>query len=402
MTSDLIFYLSGGMLLLACLLKLPALVRAKGRDWLLSSICALLLVGSGVIFSTAPTVVSFMRQLTGITNVAVPVIYILLTAFSGASIVLVLNWRGGPNISQTRRLSRITIAIYGSCCVLIAIFFSLGETPVEQRFRFDTYYATTPWIAEMIVLYIAAHAAASLIASRLCWRWSHDVHGTLRTGLRILAAGYLMHYCVYDPAVATAVIARWTGRDWDFLIEIARLMTAPSAVLVATGFMIPLLGPRSEEAVRYWQLGPLAKALRPVQGAASPVLLALPWWQQPLRLRLTQRQTYIADRIVACRDHFDPCIRAEALEAALADKATSDPAAAIAEAAMIAAAIELHRSSGDHPDVVPPERGPSHTLDLARISRALRSPIVRNIAQRARSQAAHSGPAPEHAVRHSP
>ncbi|MFD5814769.1 DUF6545 domain-containing protein [Streptomyces sp. NPDC127038] len=402
MTSDAVFYLSGGMLLLACLLKLPALIRAKGRDWLLSSICALLLVGSGVIFSTAPTVVSYLRQLTGITNVAVPLIYILLTAFSGASIVLVLNWRGGPDVTQTRRLSRITIAVYGSCCILIAVLFSLGSTPVEQRFRFDTYYATTPFIREMIVLYIVAHAAASLTASRLCWRWSHDVHGTLRTGLRILAAGYLMHYCVYDPAVAAAVIARWTGRDWDFLIEIARLMTAPSAVLVAAGFMIPLLGPRGEEAVRYWQLSPLAKALRPVQGAASPVLLTLPWWQQPLRLRLTQRQTYIADRIVACRDQCDHRIRAEALEAALAGKTAPDAAAAIAEAAMIAAAIELHRAGADHADIVPPEPGPGHTLDLARISRAMRTPIVRNVARRTRTQAAHNGTAPEHAGRRRP
>ncbi|MFD6819873.1 DUF6545 domain-containing protein [Streptomyces sp. NPDC060085] len=390
MTGDLVFFVSGGMLFLACLLKLPAVVRTRGRDWLLSSICALLLVGSGVLFLTAPSAVTFLRRATGVTNIAVPAIYILLTAFSGASIVLVLNWRGGPDILQTRRLSRLTIWIYGTCCVLIAVLFALGNTPVEERFRFDTYYATTPYIREMIALYVVAHAAATFTASRLCWRWSHEVHGTLRTGLRILAAGYLMHYAGYDPAVAVAVGARWAGHNWDFLIEFARLMTAPSAVLVAAGFMIPLLGQRGEEAVRYWQLGPLAHALRPVEGASSPVLLALPWWRPHMRLRLTQRQTFISDRIVSCKGYFDARIRDEARAAALARGAAHETASAIAEAAMIAAAVELHRHcSREGFTPAPAESGQNvgHTADLAHISRVVRSPIVRDIKRRVRTDA---------------
>ncbi|WP_327411426.1 hypothetical protein OG458_42875 (plasmid) [Streptomyces sp. NBC_01281] len=385
MTGDLIFFVSGGMLLLACLLKLPALIRTRGRDRLLSSICALLLVGSGVLFLTAPSAVTFLRLATGVTNIAVPAIYILLTAFSGASIVLVLNWRGGPDLSQTRRLSRLTIWIYGTCCALIAVLFALGDTPVEERFRFDTYYATTPYIGEMIALYLVAHAAATFTASRLCWRWSHEVHGTLRSGLRVLATGYLMHYAGYDPAVAAAVGARWTGHNWDFLIEFARLMTAPSAILVAVGFMIPLLGQRTAEAVRYWQLGPLARAVRPVEGGSSPVLLALPWWQPHLRLRLTQRQTFISDRIVSCKVYFDGQIRDEAWAAALADGAAPETASAIADAAMIAAAVELHRRSSKQrstPPIGEYVQAVGYTADLAHISRFLRSPIVRDVRRR--------------------
>lgn len=373
------------MLFLACLLKLPALVRTRGRDRLLSSICALLLVGSGVLFLTAPSAVTFLRLSTGVTNIAVPAIYILLTAFSGASIVLVLNWRGGPDVSQTRRLSRVTIWVYGICCVLIAALFTLGDTPVEQRFRFDTYYATTPYIGEMIALYLVAHAAATFTASRLCWRWSHEVHGTLRTGLRVLAAGYLMHFAGYDPAVAAAVGARWTGHNWDFLIEFARLMTAPSAFLVAAGFMIPLLGQRGEEAVRYWQLGPLANAVRPVEGASSPILLALPWWRPHLRLRLTQRQTFISDRIVSCKVYFDAGIRDEARTAALAGGAAQETASAIADAAMIAAAVELHRRSSEQrstPTIAESGQSVGYTADLAHISRVVRSPIVRDVRRR--------------------
>ncbi|MEU1457818.1 hypothetical protein [Streptomyces avermitilis] len=123
MSGDLGFFATGGLLLLACLLKLPALIRARGRDWLLSSICALLL-GAGVLFTAAQSVITFVHQVTGVPNMAAPVVYILLTGFSGASIVLVLNWRGGPDTAQTRRLSRITITAYLGACLLIAGLFS--------------------------------------------------------------------------------------------------------------------------------------------------------------------------------------------------------------------------------------------------------------------------------------
>lgn len=391
MNSNSGFYVSGGLLLLACLLKLPGFIRNRGRDWLLSSICALLLIGSGVLLTAAPSSIVFINRVTGVANFAAAFIYILLTSFSGASIVLVLNWRGGPDPDQTRRLSRITIAVYGTCCLVIAGLFWLGTADVEQIHTFDAYYATTPFIGEMIVLYVLAHAAASLITSRLCWRWSHEVHGTLRTGLRVVAVGYLMHWAGYDLAVMGAVAARWAGANADFLIDFARATTGPSAVLVSTGFIIPLLGPRGEEAVRYWRLAPLARAVRPVQGAPSPVTLPLPWWKPNLQLRLTQRQTYISDRIVACRGHFDTRIRDEARAAALAQKATEEAAVVIAEAAMIAAAVELHRSANGHSPLPPPLAAPARATfhgDLAHISRALRSPIVKNVRRRTRMDTA--------------
>ncbi|NGO47216.1 DUF6545 domain-containing protein [Streptomyces ureilyticus] len=394
MNGDFIFYLSGGLLLLACLLKLPALLRARGRDWLLSSICALLLVGGGVLITAAPSSVVFLRRVTGVTNLAAPVVYILLTAFSAASIVLVLHWRGGPDVAHTRRLSRITIVTYGIICALIAVLFALGDTPVERVTDFDTYYATTPYIREMIVLYVTAHAVASLTAGRLCWRWSHDVDGMLRVGLRVLAVCYLMHYGVYDPAVAGAVVARWAGYDWNFLIDVARAMTAPSAALGAIGVILPLLGRRSEDAIRYWQLAPLARAVRPVQGAPHPAPLPLPRWKPALRLRLTQRQTYIADRIVTCRCHFDAHVQDQARSAALAHRVTEGEATVIADAAMIVAAVERHLQANSQ---APRDGSPfgvdghaAYTSDLTQISRALRSRIVKDARRRARLESARA------------
>jgi hypothetical protein len=383
MNRDIGFFVTGGLLLLACLLKLPALIRVRGRDWLLSSICALLLVGAGVLFTAAQSTIVIVNRVTGVTNIAAPLIYILLTGFSGASIVLVLNWRDGPDAAQTRRLSRITIAVYGTICTLITILFALGDTPVEQRKTFDTYYATTPYIREMIVLYITAHAIASLTVSRLCWRWSGEVQGTLRIGLRVLAVGYLMHYAGYDTAVAAAVAARWAGHNWNFLIGIAYITTQPSALLVSVGFILPLIGHRAEDAIRYAQLATLARAVRPVQGAPSPAPLSIPWWKPSLRLRLTQRQTYISDRLVASRDDFSLRIWDEVRTAALGRKSTEEHATAIADAAMIAAAVDAHAAPERAPEQTPAsDNRAEYTSDLADISRALRSGIVRDLRRR--------------------
>jgi hypothetical protein len=392
MSGDFAFFVGGGLMLLACLLKLPALIRAQDRDWLLSSVCALLLFGSGVLFTTAPNTIAFVNRGMGISNGAAPLIYILLTGFSGASIVLVLNWRGGRDAAQTRRLSRITIAAYGSVCILIAVLFAAGDAPIEQRTRFDTYYATTPFIREMIVVYLAAHAVAALTVGRLSWRWSREVHGAMRIGLRVLAVAYWMHFAGYDTFMAMAVAGRWSGHNWGILVDVARTMIAPSAVLGAAGFLLPLIGRSSEDAIRYWQLAPLARAVRPVEGVPSPVRLPMTWRKPDMRLRLTQRQTYISDRIVACRGYFSTRVWDEAHAAALArnTKNKEEDAAVIAEAAMIVAAVEAHRATGS--EAAPgqsrdeADHRAAYTNDLADIARALRSGIVKRIRTRARSE----------------
>ncbi|MEV6027047.1 DUF6545 domain-containing protein [Streptomyces sp. NPDC052036] len=384
MKANLGFYLAGWLLLLACLLKLPALIRARGRDWLLSSICALLLVGSGVLFTSAPQTIILVNRTTGVSNFSAPLVYCALTGFSAASVVLVLNWRGGSDKGHTRRLSQRIIALYLLVWVLIITLYVLGDAPVERRTDFDVYYAGTPYIREMILLYLLAHGLASYVCSRLCWRWSRDVHGTMRIGLRALALGYLMHYAGYDGAKLVAIGARWTGHDWDFLATgVAPSMGQPSALLVAVGFILPLVGRRSEDAVRYWQLGPLARTLSAVPGAPGLTQLPLPWWTPDFQLRLTQRQTYISDRIVACRGCFDRRTWNEAHAAALDRGAGAQAADIIAEAAMIAVAVDRYRVVGDEPSTGQEPPGlfcpPPTTGDLARLSRALRTRVVKDV-----------------------
>ncbi|WP_255950619.1 DUF6545 domain-containing protein [Streptomyces odontomachi] len=391
MTHDAGYYATAALMLLACLLKLPAVIRARGRDWLLNSICALLLVGAGDLAFVATTSIAAVNRATGVPNIAAPIVYILLTGFSGASLVLVLNWRGGTDAAQTRRQTRITIASYVTVCTLIALLFALGDASVEQRTRFDTYYASTAYLGEMIALYLSAHAVASLTVSRLCWRWSREVHGTLRIGLRVLAAGYLLHYANYDATRLVAVAARWAGHDWDVLLDVSIVTAQPSAVLIGIGFILPLVGLRSDDAIRYWQLAPLARTVRPVQGASSPAPPLLPWWSPSMRLRLTQRHTYISDRIMACRGHCDPRVWEAAHAAALAHRATEEQAAIIADAAMIAAAVEAHTAAvarPPEPAPVAPDHRALSTRDLARLSRALGSRVVKDIRHRATTESA--------------
>ncbi|MEU1457817.1 DUF6545 domain-containing protein [Streptomyces avermitilis] len=387
MKANLGFYIAGSLLLLACLLKLPALIRARGRDWLLSSICALLLVGAGVLFTSAPQIIVIVNRVTGVPNFSAPLVYCALTGFSAASVVLVLNWRGGPDKDHTRRLSQRIIAVYLIVWALIVCLYMLGDAPVERRTDFDVYYATTPYIREMILLYLIAHGVASYICSRLCWRWSRDVHGSLRIGLRALALGYLMHYAGYDTVKLVAIGARWTGHHWTFLVTgFAPSMGQPSALLVAVGFILPLIGRRTEDAIRYWQLTALVKAVGGAPSGASPEPLPLSWWKPQIKLRLTQRQTYISDHIVACRSHFNPEIWNEAYAAAVARGMGEKDADVIADAAMIASAVDTHRGTPNLPSVeqdAARQTSPATTTrDLVQLSRAMRSRVVKDIRRR--------------------
>ncbi|MEV6782416.1 hypothetical protein [Streptomyces sp. NPDC051098] len=46
---------------------------------------------------------------------------------------------------------------------------------VEGRHDLDTYYAHTPLIREMIVLYLAAHLISDIVSTVLCVRWAREV-----------------------------------------------------------------------------------------------------------------------------------------------------------------------------------------------------------------------------------
>ncbi|MFG3157271.1 MAB_1171c family putative transporter [Streptomyces sp. NPDC048219] len=375
--NNLAFYICGCLLLLIGLVKLPAAISRR-NDLLLRAAVLLLVVGSTVFFFAAPDSIALINDLTGIPNLAAPLAYTSLTAFSGASLLLIINWRPAPP-EQTHRASLICIAGFTLVILAIHVLFWVGDAPVEQLTLFDGYYASTPYIREMILLYLVAQGTATLTTSILCWRWSREVDGSLRAGLLILVPAYLLHV-VYDSVKLVAIVASWTGRRWDFLIDqVAPLAAAPSALLVVCGFALPLAGPRmTQNAQALRQLKDLEPLWQEVQRVPTPgaVRTSLPWWSTPA-VRLTARKTRIFDALLSVAPYCDPGLRERSYRAA-EQAGLEEPAASVAaEAAMLVAAVEQRQkatSPDDAPDV--PLWRPR---DLVPLSKALTGPLVQEV-----------------------
>ncbi|GAA2622781.1 MULTISPECIES: DUF6545 domain-containing protein [Streptomyces] len=373
------FYLSGSVLLLIGASKLPALIR-RPHDMLLRAACLLLFTGGCNMLLAAPESIVQLNRLSGTANLAAPVVYATTTAFSGASLLLIINWRPAPP-RQTRRASRLCVSAYGLVVLAVFLLYGAGSTPVEQVALFDVYYANTPYIREMIVTYLVAQGVAMMVACSLCWRWSREVHGSLRAGLRTLAPAYLIIVC-YVAMRLVAVAARWSGHNLDFLVDqVSPRLAAPSAALGAVGFLLPLAGPPVATAARsvrqLWQLAPLWRALQDVSTPGA-VRATLPWWRTPPAMLLTGRKTALYDAILALTPHCDPAVRESAHRAALRRGDDASSAEVTADAAMILVARERQAADAEQPPDGTP-RSPWHARDLVPLSLALASPVVRDI-----------------------
>ncbi len=373
------FLICGSLLLLICVVKVPALLR-RPHDMLLRAAVLLLFIGGWVFFLAAPESIALINRVSGVTNFAAPLAYSALTAFAGASLLLIINWRPAPP-DATRRAARICIAAYSSVIIAINGLFWIGSAPVEQLTLFDGYYANTPFMREMIVVYLVAHAVGTGTASVLCWRWSKQVDGTLRAGLLVLVPGYLLHV-VYDGLKLVAIGGIWAGSDWNFLIDqVAPLTAPPSALLVVIGFFLPLVGPRiAQTAHASRQLHLLAPLWREVRHVPTPraTRSRLPWWTSP-PVRLTARRTAIYDALLSLATHAPPGVREAAYRAATEAGESSKEAAAIAEAATVVAANRESISFSPAAAAVAAPRLGHH--DLVPLSQALASPIVRQFSE---------------------
>ncbi|MER5490240.1 MAB_1171c family putative transporter [Streptomyces sp. NPDC002490] len=376
---NLVYFSSGLVLLLACAVKVPALIR-RPDNALLRAACRLLLAGGCIMFLAAPQTIVALNRWSGITNLSAPVVYATLTAYSGSSLLLIIHWRPAPP-EQTRRLARWCVIAYALAVAAVFLLFWAGDAPVEQVTLFDAHYANTPFIREMIVTYLVAHGVAAIANVVLCWRWSKQIRGSLRAGLRLLVVAYLLHLC-YDGTRLVAVAARWTGRDLDFLVdEVSPRFVAASAFIGAIGFTLPLFGPRLAAAARavhqLRQLAPLNRALRNVS-APGAVRSLLPWWRTSPAVLLTSRKTALYDAVLALAPYCDRALREAVYRAALRSGDREPSAAAAADAAMIMAARERQRAAPDRlPDHPPPAAW--QAPDLIPISLALASPHLKSL-----------------------
>jgi hypothetical protein len=382
------YYIPAAALGFALVFKLPGMLR-DWRDPLLRSVCALLVLAACTFFFAAPPTIAEVNRLTGVCNISGPLVYCILTAFSASCLVLLVNWRGGPP-EETRKISRRWVVGYGVVVVALVVLFVLGDAPVERLRDLDTYYATTPYIREMIVLYLTAHSVAAVGMTALCWRWSLQVRGWLRTGLVTIVVGSLFNLG-YGASKFAAVFARWAGHDWDGLSTLAAPPLASlGALFSAVGFILPLIAQRLSDNWHTWttyrQLGTLWRELRTVvpDGTHS---VRISWWSSA-DLRVTQRESDIHDGMLHLDPYFDPALRAGAHDAAI--EAGSDPrqAQAIADAAMVAAALRARTADPDGKIISSAQaytpKAAEGPRDLVRMSLALRhSPVVEAARRRA-------------------
>lgn len=345
--SGTINYISCGVLWLGLTLKVPDLVRHR-RDPFLRAICAPLgLAGLSFLLGAAPTV-GAINRISGIPNLAAPLTYASITAYSAASLVLIVYWRGGDHVQRT---SRRWITGYGIVLLGIAAAFALGDAPVERRTDLDTYYAATPYIREMIILYLIGHLVAASATTVLSLRWGREVHGWLHAGLVTLGAGSAFNAC-YSVSKLIAVVARWFGRDWSALSTIVSPTVAGlGALLSVAGILIPLAGPqlttweRSRRA--YKGLGPLERELDEIL-TREALRLPRPRRASPAT-RLMWRQTSIHNALSYLDVFFDRALFEQTHSASLRETGGWERAEAAAWAAVITAAVHKATGPGDTP-----------------------------------------------------
>ncbi|WP_404196819.1 MAB_1171c family putative transporter [Streptomyces tauricus] len=374
---DVVFYIPGVILLVTAVLNLPAM-RGAWRDPLMAASISVLLIGALVCMLSAPPTIGVVNDLTGIANFSAPLVYSGMSALSACYLVLMIAWRGGEP-GRVARATRLVVCVYGLVIIGIVTLFALADVPVERTRDLDTYYARTPYMREMILLYLVAHTAATAALAGMCLAWLRKVRDLTRTGLTLIVVGVLFDLS-YQIAKYLAIGARWGGLDWDFLsTSLSPPLVAVAGVAVAAGFALPRVGPSTADNFRAWRryrlLRPLWLELRDLRTPVADTH----WWDLPV-VRLVQQEITILDGVLVCSPYLDNEVRrAVAL----------DHAEIVAEAAMLAAA-RVHVSVG--PDAeLPSEVGRLLSVAqpdlMVQLARALSSsPVVAEVRQRAARQ----------------
>ncbi|MER6030903.1 MAB_1171c family putative transporter [Streptomyces sp. NPDC001851] len=359
------------LLALALFFKLPTFVRAW-RDPEVRATTLLLFWATSALVVIIPVNIERLNKLTGIPNIAAPWAYSFLTASCATGLTMIMRWREEPSARRRRRI-RLIYCVYLGIIAALWLTFFLAHVPKPRIYDLDTYYATTPWMREHILLYLVAHLVSCLTAAAMLWKWFQEVANPwLKAGVVFLQAGYALGL-VFDAAKLTAVTARWCGTDWDWLsTKAAPPFALLEAGFAAVGFIIPQLGPAlkrwGRDQSEYRRLWPLWRAVRVLSPAAAPARFG--FWV-PLDLRVMQRQQRIHDALRILAPYFDTDLYRRTY-AEVATTRHEARARAIAGAAAILDAITSYRNgTPTHTTAQPPHIGPEITDHIAAISVAL-------------------------------
>ncbi|UUU21818.1 MAB_1171c family putative transporter [Streptomyces sp. DSM 40750] len=343
------FWIPTAVLTAALVIKLPSIVKLW-RDTLLRAVGGLLLLACCVFVFAVPSVIAWTNRTVGVPNVAAPWVYSLVTAFCACCLLLIVAWRDGPAARSpaTRRTMRRVVVVYSAVIVVLWVLFALADVPHERLRDLDTYYATTPFMREEILLYLVAHTVACLITYRLIRNWvrADGLDRWLRGGLKALGIGYALNL-LYDASKLTALVARWAGHDLDWLsTHVAPPVVAVAAIFIAVGFILPhggqYLNDRWRVRESHRRLRPLYLLTRTVDDSRVPFALrATP------ELRLTRRETFIRDALLRLTRHLDEDLRRRAYDAALDLGHEPGRAKALAAAVAIRDAVAARRRAPD-------------------------------------------------------
>lgn len=329
-TMSYVVYLAAAVLALSGIL-----LFRRPRNPLTLSTCVAIALGALVFICSAPLTLAAVNDLTGIPNFGAPLTYGMLTAYSCALLILLINWRGGPR-ERVRLMVLRSMAAYGLLVIAIVLLFALGDADTERLRDLDTYYANTPFVREMILLYLLGHSAATLTMAAVCVKWAREVTGLLRLGLWLIVGGAMVDVTGFQLTKYTAVVARWTGHDLDGLsTTVAPPMASLAALLCSAGFVLPRLLP---SLAAHWRglndhrrLAPLWSLVRHVSTSPKP---PTSWWDLP-QTRLHWREVSIHDALLALAPYFDDQVRVRAEDAALRSGHSPHEARVTAEAAML-------------------------------------------------------------------
>jgi hypothetical protein len=270
---------------------------------------------------------------------------------------------------------RISAAVYGTLIIAIIALFALADADTERLTDLDTYYANTPYMREMIVLYLTGHLASTIVLSVVCLKWARDeVTGLLRVGLRLILAGLLLDVLGFELTKVTAVVARWYGYDLDVLsTTVAPPAASLGALIYSAGFVLPRLASAAAEKqslANYRALKPLWSAVKDMTTTpeAEPKWWQL-WWQLPSS-RLYLLEANIRDALLQLTAHFDQRVGQAAYTAAVNRGESREKARIDSEKAMIIDGIL--RASGQAGGSADPPAEFRITLDLIELANAVR------------------------------
>ncbi|WP_330239792.1 MAB_1171c family putative transporter [Streptomyces sp. NBC_00525] len=331
------------LLAIALFFKIPTFIRAWRNPEVRAT--TLLLVWASAAFVTIiPLNIERLNDVTGVPNIAAPWAYSFLTASGATSLAMIMRWSEEPSEDRRRKIRRIH-AIYTGMIGVLWVTFFLADTPDVRIHDLDTYYAGTPWMREHILLYLLAHFTTCSASVFMLWKWFKAVKNPwLKSGVVFLQGSFVMGLA-FGTSKLTAITARWSGADWDWLsTRVAPHLAILEGALAAVGFITPQAGPVLKRWNRnrreYRRLRPLWRAVFVLAPAAATARLG--YWV-PLELRVLQRRQRIHDSLRLLAPYYNTDLYHQAYTEATATY-TEPKARAIAGAVAIRDAIAAYNN----------------------------------------------------------